>query len=133
ATSSRWGEPGAVAELEQELRSRRVPQERRRARRYRVDLRVGLEGGSGVTRNVSQTGVLFATAQEAKVGDLVDFSLILGEHDAGWKCRIACIASVVRVSQVGRGWLVAADIQAYRSVHISSPAAPPRPLPLSTR
>ncbi len=107
-----------MAELEQELRSRRVPHERRRARRYRVDLPVEFEGGTGVTRNVSQTGVLFATAQEAKVGDLVDFNLILGEHDAGWKCRIACIASVVRVSHVGGGWLVAADIQAYRSVQI---------------
>lgn len=107
-----------MAELEQELRSRRVLHERRRARRYRVDLPVEFEGGTGVTRNVSQTGVLFATAQEAKVGDLVDFNLILGEHDAGWKCRIACIAAVVRVSHVGRGWLVAADIQAYRSVQI---------------
>ncbi len=107
-----------MAELEQELRSRRAPHERRRARRYRVDLPVEFEGGTGVTRNVSQTGVLFATAQEAKVGDLVDFNLILGEHDAGWKCRIACIASVVRVSHVGGGWLVAEDIQAYRSVQI---------------
>jgi PilZ domain len=107
-----------MAELEQELRHTRVPHERRRARRYRVDLPVEFEGGTGVTRNVSQTGVLFATDREAKVGDLVDFSLILGEHDAGWKCRIACIACVVRVAHLGRGWLVAADIQAYRSVQI---------------
>jgi hypothetical protein len=107
-----------MAELEQELRHTRVPHERRRARRYRVDLPVEFEGGTGVTRNVSQTGVLFATDREAKLGDLVDFSLILGEHDAGWKCRIACIACVVRVAHLGRGWLVAADIQAYRSVQI---------------
>ena len=107
-----------MAELEQELRSRRAPHERRRARRYRVDLPVEFEGGTGVTRNVSQTGVLFATDREAKVGDLVDFSLILGEHDAGWKCRIACIAAIVRVAPLSRGWLVAADIQAYRSVQI---------------
>ncbi len=107
-----------MAELEQELRYTKVPHERRRARRYRVDLPVEFEGGTGVTRNVSQTGVLFATDREAKVGDLVDFSLILGEHDAGWKCRIACIAAIVRVAPLSRGWLVAADIQAYRSVQI---------------
>jgi len=107
-----------MPELEQELRHTRVSHERRRARRYRVDLPVEFEGGKGVTRNVSQTGVLFATDREAKIGDLVDFSLVLGEHDAGWKCRIACIASVVRVTQLGRGWLVAADIQVYRSVQI---------------
>lgn len=106
-----------MAELE-ELRYAVPPQERRRARRYRVDLPVEFEGGTGVTRNVSQTGVLFATAREVKPGDVVDFSLILGEHDAGWKCRIACIASVVRVTPLAQGWLIAADIQAYRSVQL---------------
>src|SRR5207245_9174332 len=107
-----------MADIGQEFGSRRPLHARRRARGYSLDIPVEFEGGTGVTRNVSQTGVLFATAQEAKVGDLVDFNLILGEHDAGWKCRIACIASVVRVSHVGGGWLVAADIQAYRSVQI---------------
>src|SRR5207248_11273796 len=117
----------AMAELEQELRSRRVPHERRRARRYRVDLPVEFEGGTGVTRNVSQTGVLFATAQEAKVGDLVDFNLILGEHDAGWKCRIACIASVVRVSRVGGGWLACAGIRRCRRAQMWTPRHRPVP------
>src|SRR5437870_6018808 len=102
-----------MAELEQELRSKRAPHERRRARRYRVDLPVEFEGGTGVTRNVSQTGVLFVTDRAAKVGEVVDFSLVLGEHDAGWKCRIGCVASVARVTRLGRGWLIAADIQAY--------------------
>src|SRR5262249_61066746 len=108
-----------MAELEQEIRRTRVPHERRRARRYRVDLPVEFEGGTGVTRNVSQTGVLFATDREAKVGDLVDFSLILGEHDAGWKCRIACIASVVRVAHLGRAWLAPAHTTAQRRAHAS--------------
>ncbi len=107
-----------MAEPERELLYAMPPHERRRARRYRVDLPVEFEGGAGVTRNVSQTGVLFATDRAAKVGDVVDFNLILGEHDAGWKCRIACIASVARITPQGRGWLIAADIQAYRSVQI---------------
>src|SRR5262245_43731631 len=80
-----------MPELEQELRHTRVSHERRRARRYRVDLPVEFEGGKGVTRNVSQTGVLFATDREAKIGDLVDFSLVLGERSeerrVGKGCR----------------------------------------------
>ena len=117
--SDAW-DTGAMAEPERELELQYAmpPHERRRARRYRVDLPVEFEGGMGVTRNVSQTGVLFVTDRAAKVGEVVDFNLVLGEHDAGWRCRIACIASVARVTRLGRGWLIAADIQAYRSVQI---------------
>jgi len=90
--------------------------DRRRAKRYRVDVPVEFDGSSGVTTDVSQTGVLFATDREVQVGDLIDFSLVLGEPNTEWHCRIACIASVVRVDRADRGWLIAVDIQAYRSV-----------------
>jgi|GEM_PF-1272315 len=67
-------------------------EERRKARRLPVAMRIELETGSGLTRDVSGLGVLFSTEAVLQSGDEVDFTLYV-PIGASVKCR----GRVVRV------------------------------------
>jgi hypothetical protein len=83
--------------------------ERRGAPRYLLGLSVRLTSASGVTKNVSATGVLF----EAFPGDVpsegrhVGFSLSL----CSVACQVRCRGRIVRVERAGPRCLVASTIE----------------------
>jgi hypothetical protein len=84
-----------------------APEERRRAQRHPIALRIDFEAGMGTTRDVSGLGVLFHTTEQFAPGDFVEFYITF--PDAG---RARCKGYVVRVSedQDSEGFLVAATI-----------------------
>ena len=69
-----------------------MSEERRKARRIPVEMRIELESGSGLTRDISGLGVLFSLDSRLEVGDEIDFTLKV-PIGASVKCR----GRVVRV------------------------------------
>jgi hypothetical protein len=89
--------------------------DRRRATRYQVGLPVELQSGSGVTRDVSESGVYFETEQALAPGTSINFSLILGHADPEGPFRLQCKGAIVRVEQRDNKIGVAARITSYRA------------------
>jgi hypothetical protein len=92
-------------------RSRRI--DRRQAKRYRIDLPVELPAGSGLTRNVSESGVLFETTAHFSAGELVPFSLVFGHVVPREQSRVECVGRVVRVEDEADTSLVAVELRSY--------------------
>lgn len=86
---------------------------RRQHRRYQVSLRVELPEGGGVTRNVSEGGVLFETTVPMSPGQEITFSLVFGEVEPEYAYRLRCRGEVVRVEPAGGAIHVAVKLHAY--------------------
>ncbi len=90
--------------------------ERRRAPRLPIAIPVELEGGTGLTRDVSISGVFFETDRYLVLGEQVRLTLILGRLSPEDPVRLQCDGRVVRVErremQVRLG--VAVAIESYR-------------------
>jgi hypothetical protein len=86
---------------------------RRQHRRYPLRLRVELPDGAGVTRNVSEGGVLFETTIPIKPGQEITFSLVFGEVEPEYAYRVRCRGEVVRVEPAGEAINVAVKLHAY--------------------
>ena len=71
--------------------------ERRRAVRFPITIPVELDGGSGVTRDVSLSGVSFETEQWFAPGEPIRLTLILEGASPGSTIRVRCEGKVVRV------------------------------------
>ena len=87
--------------------------DRRRARRYRIDLAVELAAGRGVTRDVSESGVLFETQLTLTLGDYVEFSLVLGRFDPQGPYRVKCAGEVIRLEPHESGQSIAIHLSSY--------------------
>ena len=87
--------------------------DRRRARRYYLALPLDFPGGSGITRDVSEVGVLFETETALQLGDALEFALILGEFEASGRYRVRCSGEVVRVEPRAGGFAVAVRLHSY--------------------
>ena len=72
---------------------------RRQARRYRVAVPVELAQGTGITRDISASGVFFETDLSFPVNATLSFSLVLEHADPGGPVRLQCQGEVVRVEQ----------------------------------
>jgi hypothetical protein len=88
--------------------------DRRHARRYRVAVPVELELGTGLTRDISASGVFFETGSLFPVGITISFSLVLEHADPGGLVRLQCQGEVVRVEQHEGKVGVAVCFTAYR-------------------
>lgn len=90
--------------------------ERRQAPRLPIAIPVELEGGTGLTRDVSLSGVYFETDRCLVVGEQVRMTLVMGRLAPDYPVRLQCDGRVVRVErremQVRLG--VAVAIQSYR-------------------
>jgi len=73
--------------------------DRRQARRYRIAVPVELDHGTGLTRDISTSGVFFETDQSCSVGTTLSFSLVLEHADPRGPMRLHCRGEVVRVEQ----------------------------------
>jgi len=76
--------------------SSRVP-DRRRAVRFPITVPVELDGGGGVTRDVSLSGVFFETEQWFAPGEPIRLTLLLERASPGYTIRVQCEGRVVRV------------------------------------
>lgn len=88
--------------------------DRRKAPRFQLALRVQLEEGTGVTRDLSACGVLFETDCVFALGDVIQFAIILEHIDPSRPLRLQCRGQVVRVEQRGDTIGVAVIITAYQ-------------------
>jgi PilZ domain-containing protein len=73
--------------------------DRRQARRYRLALPVELEHGTGLTRDISASGVFFKTNSSFRLGETIRFSLVLEYADPSGPLRLHCQGEIVRVER----------------------------------
>ncbi len=77
----------------------------RRDRRIPVTLPVEWEAGTGLTRDVSASGVFFETTAELPVGEPIQFALVMEHVDPHGPLRLRCEGRIVRVERRGsQGW-----------------------------
>jgi len=88
---------------------------KRSAKRIRVEVPVHLEQGTGVTRDVSQSGVFFFTDQPFVPGTTFSFTLELDNAVIGEPVLLHCWGEVVRVETAGEKNGVAASIREFGS------------------
>jgi hypothetical protein len=87
--------------------------DRRRARRYRIDVPVTLPVGRGITRDISESGLCFDTDQPLALAEHVEFSLVLGRFDPQGSYRVMCAGEVIRVEPNPAGLSVAVKLRSY--------------------
>lgn len=90
----------------------------RKEERFVTELKVLLDDGYGVLRNVSASGVYFETAVALTEGQPVKFVLEFAHFPSG-PISVTCIARVVRVEERGAMNGVAAEISGFEFRRIS--------------
>lgn len=101
--------------------------EQRRTRRFSLNLplsvtRAGTERVtlSGLTRNISSSGVLFTSEREPDLGGPIEYVITL-HHESPQAVNIRCVGKVVRAERVQSGQIrpayqVAATLERYEFV-----------------
>jgi len=85
----------------------------RKEERFDTELAVKLEdGGKGIARNVSASGVFFVTDVALEAGQPVRFSLEFLDFPSG-PIEVNCSARVVRVEEQGVGRAIGASISSF--------------------
>jgi len=74
---------------------------------------VEFETGTGITRDVSEVGVLFETRTMMHLGEVIEFALLLGQFDPGGNYRVRCSGAVVRVDETTDVYAVAVQLHSY--------------------
>jgi hypothetical protein len=84
------------------------PMDQRSSERYGIALPITMEDGEGESLDISETGILFETDAEPRIGARIDMTLqySMDGHDY----HMGCEAEVVRVERVGRKVNVAARL-----------------------
>ena len=77
------------------------PSDLRKAPRYPMDAPVEFAGGSGVTRDLSTTGVYFVCDNPMQVGARVSLTIVLDDNLADMPVRMDCVGTVVRIEPLG--------------------------------
>jgi hypothetical protein len=90
----------------------------RQEERFVTELKVLLDDGYGVLRNVSASGVYFETAVALREGQQVRFALEFAHFPSG-PISVNCIARIVRVEERGAMNGVAAEISSFEFRRIS--------------
>jgi hypothetical protein len=82
--------------------------DQRSSERYGIALPITMEDAEGESLDISETGILFETESEPRVGARIDMTLqyTMDGHDY----HMGCEAEVVRVERVGRKVNVAARL-----------------------
>ena len=84
----------------------------RQQERFAAELKLTLEGGYGVLRNVSANGVYFVTDVALREGQPVTFRMDFPNFPSG-PISVNCIARIVRVEEQGAKKGVAAEISSF--------------------
>ena len=93
--------------------------ERRQAPRLPIAIPVELEGGTGLTRDVSVSGVFFETDRRLVLGEQIRLTLVMGRLSPDSPVRLQCEGRVVRVErremQVRQGVAVAIESSRFKT------------------
>jgi PilZ domain len=87
--------------------------ERRRGWRYPVSIDVGLGKGTGVSRDVSASGMYFETDASLAPGQHIAFSFTLDKVYPHVQLTLQCTGKIVRVEQRGKRLGVAVTIDSW--------------------
>jgi Tfp pilus assembly protein PilZ len=82
-------------------------EERRMGERFKLALPLQLKNGTGMTRDISTSGIFFETERAYSIGDTIQLSLNF-EHET-----LQCEARVVRVEPRNGQLGVAVELKAY--------------------
>lgn len=88
-------------------------EERRRAARYSLGLLVRLDEASGITRDVSPSGILFETDAPLTPGEPVSFTVMVDSAHPGAPLELECRGTIVRVEDLDGRVRVAAAIESF--------------------
>ncbi|MDP2969767.1 MAG: PilZ domain-containing protein [Deltaproteobacteria bacterium] len=97
------------------------PVERRQALRFPITLPVDLERGTGITRNISTSGVLFETDQVFPTGALIQLTVLMEPTCPGTPACLHCQGQIVRAEQHEEKMGVAVAFTSYRFETLRSP------------
>lgn len=87
-------------------------QEKRHEERFLLEMPVILQGGAGISRDISESGIYFLTDQAFLPGGIVKFSVTLDHVRPGKPVRLDCEGEVLRIEETNDGRFgVAARIQ----------------------
>lgn len=84
--------------------------ERRRGERFKLSLPVHLKDGTGMTRDISTSGILFETETAHSIGDTIGLSVDFPDSS------IQCEGRVVRVEKKDGQSAVAVEFASYRFI-----------------
>jgi hypothetical protein len=87
--------------------------EKRKAIRFVGQLPIELKQGTGLTRNLSTSGVYFVTDQSLSNLEPIEFFLVLEHTGLGPQVRVHCCGEVVRVEPGGERTGVAVAVHSY--------------------
>lgn len=82
-------------------------QEKRHEERFMLEMPVLLESGSGMSRDISESGIYFTTTRQLVPGEGVKFSVRLDHLHV----RLDCVGQVLRIEAVDGIFGVAASIR----------------------
>jgi hypothetical protein len=108
--------------------------EQRRTQRFKLQLPVAVTRAgaervtlSGVTRNISSTGVLFTAQREPDLGGPIEYIITLNPPETGLPVQLRCVGKVVRSIQVHAvdqpAFAVAATLERYEFIRSRGQAA----------
>lgn len=86
-------------------------QEKRHEERFMLEMPVILERGSGMSRDISESGIYFMTDQPLTAGGSVKFSVRLDHIRPGKAVRLDCEGQVLRIEAADGRFGVAASIE----------------------
>jgi hypothetical protein len=89
--------------------------EKRQTARVRMEIPVQLQNGTGVTRDVSPSGVFFLTDRKYSPGVSLTFTLELDYAFPGEQMHLHCRGKVVRVESMTEKFGIAASISEFWS------------------
>jgi hypothetical protein len=92
-------------------------QEKRREERFVLEVPVLLENGTGVSRDISGSGIYFVTDLPLDPGGTVKFSVKLSHIRPGKPVKLDCQGQVLRIEPVDGKFGVAATISEFWCVH----------------
>jgi hypothetical protein len=104
--------------------------ERRRNWRFPATLDIRLGQGSGVSHNVSASGLYLETDAPLVTGQPITFSLMLNELYPDVPLDLQCTGIIRRIEPRGRRWGVAVTIDSWsfkRSTHVGAVQQGQRP------
>jgi hypothetical protein len=90
---------------------------KRRAVRTKIEVPVILEDGTGLTRDISVTGIYMKTARPYMPGDLLKFTLELEYAIPDGPMQFTCVGRVVRVEQLEGEYGIASTIEDMNTLH----------------
>ena len=93
--------------------------EKRATQRIEMEIPIQLGEGTGVTRDVSLSGIYFVTEEPADEGTRLRFTIEFEYVVPGRPLHLDCSAHVLRVEQQGNEHGVAARIEDYKDLDLN--------------